>query len=144
MKFNAHGTEVSFASHDIGHITNIEFGGRSRGRVQVTDNKSQFSHEFVAGIRNPGTVTLSCLYDPENAGQNALLENFDRQDCDTVEDVVVTLPECATTGSSIATLTFSAFVESFNGPTLPQDADTPATVSIVLAVSGNISQDVTS
>ena len=117
MGFWAHGTTITFGGTKIGKPTSIGLPEQSKEEVEITSHDSEGWREFVAGLRDGGTVALTCRIDPEDAGQEALWTNFN---ADAVtEETVITLPEHE--GSNL-TLTFNSWVLDTGGDAPFDDA----------------------
>lgn len=133
-KFLAKGTAITFNSVTIGNVRSITTPDASKEEVDVTDHGSSgIYREFLSGLADPGTVTLECNYNPQDAGQQALVANF-ALTANTTQEVVITLPAAASS-SGTATITFDAFVQSKSG-TLPGTTAEPGTRTFTLRVSG--------
>ncbi|KKL63125.1 hypothetical protein LCGC14_2178260, partial [marine sediment metagenome] len=65
---------------------------------------------YIAGLREGGSVELTFRHDPDDTGQVALETNFDANGAAAVEEIVITLPAAATSGSVARTYTFDGFV----------------------------------
>lgn len=124
-KFWAHGTEMSVDSVDVGGMTALSLPEQSREQVELTSHDSDGWREFVDGLRDGGTVSVTCRFDPEDAGQAALLGNFNTRNTNLA--CIITLPSDA--GSGTFTLSFSAFVLDTGG-NLPFDEAGEATFTL--------------
>lgn len=134
-KFLAKGSTITFNSIAIGKVRNFGRPDAQKEEIDVTDHDSTGVYrEFVAGLADPGTVTVECNYDPDDAGQQALVANFALVG-NNVQEVVITLPAAAT-ASGVATITFDAYVASIVAQ-LPGTDAAPATRTFTLRVSGN-------
>ena len=94
-KYHAHGTVVEFASATVGGLTSITLPDRQKGEVEITDGESGFDREFLPGLRDGGTVQLEGRHDPDDAGQEALEDNWESDQ--DVETLFITLPSRART-----------------------------------------------
>jgi hypothetical protein len=124
-KFWAHGTEMMVDSTPIGGMTALSLPQQSREQVELTAHDSEGWREFVDGLRDGGTVSVTCRFDPEDAGQAALLANFNTRN--TMMACVVTLPDDA--GSGDFSISFDAFVLDTGG-SLPFDQAGEATFTL--------------
>ena len=132
-KFLAKGSTVVFNSLTIGSVASITLPDASKEEVDVTTHDSTGVYrEFLAGLADPGTVTLECMYDPDDAGQQELVDNFNAAG-NTVEQCRITLPAAAAV--STITVTFDAFVQAMPGD-LPGTTAAPATRTFTLRVTG--------
>lgn len=134
IRYSAHGTTVTVNSVAVEGITSIAIGGGSAGEAETTDSDSGGIREYVRGLQDRGQLTLEMRHYPAEAGQ-ANLRTL--QAAGTTVPVVVTLPASATDDATTATLSFNAFVQTFDY-NLPTAEDAAATVTAVLRVSGNI------
>lgn len=134
--FWAHGTTVTVDSVAIGGLTGISLPEEARGVVETTDHDSSGDREFVAGLRDGGTITLEGRLLPEDTGQTSLRTQYATND-GSVAEIVITLPDRATATSVIATYTFDGFVTALGG-SLPGDSDEPGSFSATLKVSGSV------
>lgn len=138
-KFFAHGTTVEFNSVEIGGIQTISLPSQTKGEVETTAHDSNNVREFIAGLRDSGTVTLEMRQDPDDAGQDELRSNYDASG-NTLVTVVITLPSSAT-ASGTATYTFDAYVQELGGD-LPGDTEEAASLTATLRVSGAVTKAV--
>lgn len=128
----AHGTTCAFNSDLIGGLTSIGFPEQAKEQVEITSHDSQGWREFVPGLRDGGTITLTARHIPEDVGQVALWNNFN-DDGDVAQTVDIVTPPAY---SPQFTFTFQAFVLSTAGGA---PFDGPGEVSFVLKISGAIS-----
>lgn len=133
--FLPHGTTVTFDGDDIGGLNSIGLPDESRGDVEVTDNDSGGSREYLPGLREPGTIALEGRIIPGDVGQDRLRTNKDTED--QPKEVVITLPASATDDSTVVTYTFDAYVSALGGD-LPQDSDDPGQFTATLKVTGAV------
>jgi hypothetical protein len=113
-KFWAHGATISFNSIDIGGCTAIGVPDQSREEVELTAHDSLGWREFVDGLRDGGTCSITARMDPEDMGQIELIQNFNARN--VAGEVVITLP----IDSPVYTISFDAFVLDTGG-SLPFD-----------------------
>lgn len=137
-KFWAHGTTVTFDSVPIEGLDAIGLPDEETGEVDLTDTDSDGAEELVPGLRRNGTLTLEGKKIPGATGQASLRA---AREAGLVGEVVITLPPGATDDSTIATITFDAFVTGIGGG-LPLVDEEPATVSFALKVTGDITEAV--
>jgi len=130
QKFLPHGTDVSFASNDIGGLVNTSTPDASKGEVESTDHDSGRWREYFPGLREGGTVELTMRKIDGDAGQAALRTNYEADRA--TEECVITFPAEATTDSAVVTVTFDAFVVNIDGDEMPADQDDPAEFTATL------------
>ena len=139
QKFSPHGTTVAVNSVDVEGIVNIELTGGDVGEAETTDSASAGVREYVAGLSDSGELTLELRYIPGATGQlNLQTLKASR----AIVEVVITLPDAATDDSDVATLTFDAYVRTFDW-SLPTAEDEAGMATAVLRVTGGISEAVT-
>jgi predicted secreted protein len=65
----------------IGSVTEISGPSREREAIEVTahDSPDQY-REFVKGLKDGGEVSLTINYDPNDAGHEALDDDFEERD----------------------------------------------------------------
>lgn len=135
-KFAAQGTSLTFNSIDIANIRNISGPDASKEEVDVTDHDST-AREFIPGLKDYGTLTLECNYNPNDPGQQALRANFEGTSQTGVECVLT--PPAAASSSGTLTLTFNAFVQTM--PTeFPGTDVAPATRTFTLRLTGAVTE----
>jgi hypothetical protein len=126
--FFAHGTVTKINSIAVAGVTNITPLDRTRGEIQTTDSQSQYTHEFIPGLRNFGGVTVDFNIITGDAGQSEIIDSYEASDADdAVVEVSVELPNGTT-------VIFDAFVTALTWA-LPQDSDEKATGSVTFKVS---------
>lgn len=138
QKHLPHGTDVTFASAVIGGLVNVSLPESVRGEAEATDHDSGFDREWLPGLRDNGTVTLTMRRISDDAGQSALLTNA--QADRVLEECVITLPTAATDDSTSTTFTFDCFVVSVDGDDYDATADEVATRSAELRVTGGVTE----
>ena len=109
---------------------------RVRGEVETTDGESAFTREFLPGLRDGGSVTLEGRHDPDDAGQEALEDNWEADQ--DVETIFITLPTRART-SLTSKVRADVFVTAWSVD-LPQEADEAATFSCTLKVADEVTK----
>jgi hypothetical protein len=134
QKYSAHGASVMVDSVDVEGLVNIEVGGGSTGEAETTDSDSGGVREFVAGLSDSGQLTLELRHIPGATGQANLRTLKTSRE---VVEVVVTLPPSATTDSLEGTLTFDAYVQTFDY-SLPTAEDAAAAATCTLRISGAV------
>ena len=141
QKFVPHGVTLSFSSADVGGLANVSFPERTRGEAEVTDNDSGGNREFLPALRDGGQVTIECYKIPGDAGQAAMLANYE-SDLGVLgaEEAVITLPSQANDDSLVTTLTFDAFVADAGSGDMDQTADEAQIVTFVLRVTGAVTE----
>lgn len=135
-KFWAHGTEITFGSVKIGGCTSIGLPERSKEEVEITSHDSQGWREFVAGLRDGGTVALTCRLRPSDEGQRALAANFAADGEE--EETVITLPPDPENSDFQLTFTFQSFVLDDGGEAPFDDA---GEVTYTLRISGPVQRN---
>jgi hypothetical protein len=138
-KYLAHGTQFSIGSVDVGGLISVGIPDRTRGEAEITDSDSAGDREYVAGLREGGTVELTFRHDPDDAGQLALEANFDLAAGSAVEECVITLPDAGTSPSGSRTYTFDGFVISAPSGDLglvdDEAAEQSATIKVATGVT---------
>jgi len=146
-KYLPHGAQFTFDSIAVGGLVSIGFPDATKEEAETTDTDSGGQREFIPGLRDFGTVELTCRHDPEDAGQSALEANF-LASAD-VKECVITLPIEASAGSggipstSQYTYTFDGFVLA--GPTgdLGLADSEAAQVTFTIRVTGAVAKSST-
>lgn len=125
QKHIPHGLTVSFNSQDIGGLLDVTHPPRTRGSVDVTDNDSGGTKEFLAGLRESGEVSVEYHKIPGDAGQAALLASYNANigSGNEEEAVVISLPGQATDDVTVTTISFDAHVTSIQTSNSRQDSD---------------------
>lgn len=129
--FFAHGTTFSFGDDGtdpipVGGLTSIGLPEEEKERVEITSHDSAGDREYVGGLRDGGTVSLTARLIPSDAGQDALDDNYDATP--TVnEECIITTPT-----TPAVTYTFQGFVESRGGE-MPFDGPGEATWTVRIA-----------
>lgn len=137
LVFVPNGTTVDVDSVDVAAIVTLTLPDQSKGEAESTNNDSNFTRSFVPALRDNGSLQLGFRRLVEDAGQEALLANYDAND-ETVA-IVITFPSQATDDSLVHTISFNAFVTA-RSTDLPQDADEVAMQTVSLKVSGAITE----
>lgn len=134
--FVPNGTTLTFDSQDVGGLVTIALPSETRGDVETTTNDSNFQRTYIPGLRDGGTISITCRLIPGDAGQAALRTNFGSNE---VVSGIITLPDAATTDSTVTTYTFDCYVNALGGD-LPQDADDTAMLTATLKVAGAVTE----
>ncbi len=88
-KIVSFGTSVSVASNIIGGLTGVDIPETDINDVETTTHDTPGGNRtYAGGLKDGGVMTLSGLYDIENAGQ-AYLRNKDNQGGEPVACTVV-------------------------------------------------------
>lgn len=112
-KFWCHGTQVLFDSVPIGGLTAIGLPDQSKEEVEVTSHDSEGWREFVPGLRDGGSVSLTARIKPSDPGQQALHANFNSDG--STGDVVISLPPDPEDSDNVVSFSFEAFVMDTGG-----------------------------
>ena len=100
------------ATETIGEITNIGGLSLSLDAIDVTNHGSTSAYrEFVAGLIEPGEVTIEGNHIPADAGQVAILTHMEAR---TKRALLITYPDASNWA-------FSAMVTSYNAADAPVD-----------------------
>ena len=134
--FVPNGTTLTFDSSDVGGLVSISLPSETKGDVETTTNDSALQRTYIPGLRDGGTVTITCRLIPGDTGQAKLRTNYAANE---VVGAVITLPDAATTDSTVTTYTFDCYVNALGGD-LPQDADDTATLTATLKVAGAVTE----
>lgn len=138
QKHLPHGTDLLFASAVVGGLVNVSIPESVRGEAETTDHDSGFDREWLPGLRDNGTVTVTMRRLSDDAGQSAMLTNV--QADRVIEEAVITLPPAATTDSTVTTFTFDCFVVSIDGDDYDATADEAGMRSAELRVTGGVTE----
>lgn len=125
-KIRAFGASISVATNDIGSINGIEIPESDAAEIDVTTHDST-AKEFLGGLTDFGTVTMSGKYDIADNGQIYL-----RTPANQGGSAVA----CVVTFSDDSTATFNAVVKGFG--TSVGDTDGTVDFTASLRVSGAI------
>jgi hypothetical protein len=137
IKYNAHGATVEVDGDAVEGIVSIEIGGGQTGEAEITDSTSSGVREYVAGLSDSGQLTLEMRHVPGAPGQENLRTLRASRD---VVEVVVTLPASASDSAETFTLTFDAYVQSFDY-SLPTAEDAAAMATCSLRVTGDVAEE---
>lgn len=121
------GTALSWNGQAVAKLTNVGTPELSIGSVDVTTHDSSgYIREFVAGLADPGSITLSGYFDETNtAGQAAMYTDAAAR---TTRQVIITGP------SSAFTITFNAFITAIKMiGDVPIDNQIPFTATLKVA-----------
>src|SRR5512146_2227755 len=98
-KYIAHGTTVKISGTRIGGLVSVSIPDRSRGEAETTDTDST-ARQFIAGLRDSGSVEITVRHDPDDAGQNLIDANYNAAAGSEVVTFIITLPGAATASPS--------------------------------------------
>lgn len=107
-------------------ISSISGPDGSAGEIDVTTLCST-AKEYIIGLPDYGSISLTGVYDPSNTGLTTLKSLFDGQN---EADFKITL-----TDNSATELTFDAYVSAYSWDLQPDDA---VRVNITLRVTGAV------
>jgi hypothetical protein len=133
-KYVAHGTTVSINSKLIGGLTSITIPERTRGEAEITDSDSS-DREFLAGLRDPGSMKITFRHDPTDQGQQELDSNYNAAQGSEVVQFVITLPVGAGSGH---TYTFDGYVSQPPTGDFNLVDDQAAELTATIRVSGAV------
>lgn len=133
-KYVAHGATVSINSKLIGGLISITIPERTRGEAEITDSDSS-DREFIAGLRDPGSMKLTFRHDPDDVGQRELDTNYNAAQGSEVVQFIINLPAGA---GSLGTYTFNGYVSQPPTGDLPLAEDTAAELTATIRVSGPV------
>lgn len=118
MGFWAHGAYMLVDSVRIGGVTSLGLPEQAKSEVEITSHDSAGWREFVGGLRDGGQVAINARIRGADAGQQALISNFQQDNVTAAFEIHVPAdPEVA---SSAFTLSFTGFVLDTGGE-LPFD-----------------------
>jgi len=137
-KYLPHGTTFQIGSFLVGGLISVGIPDRSRGEAETTDTDSSGDREFIAGLRDGGSVELTFRHEPDDVGQLQLETNFNAAGAAAVESCVITLPAVATGASGSRTYTFNAFVTSPPSGDLGLADDDAAEQSATLKLTSSV------
>jgi len=130
-KYLPHGTTFSIGGDEVGGLISVSIPDRSRGEAETTDTESTY-REFIAGMRDPGSVNLTFRHDPADTGQLALEANFEADGASALETCIITLP-----GGS-RTYTFTGYVSQPPSGDLGLADDAAAEQTCTIRVAGAV------
>lgn len=131
------GTAVTIGSVDIGALMSVNLPDQTRGEAETTDTDST-ARTFIAGLRDSGSINLTMRHDPDDAGQDALYTNYNATGAAAIEEIVITLPDTATSGSTVKTYTFDGFVSAAPSGDLAMTDDATAEVTATIRIAGPV------
>jgi predicted secreted protein len=132
---SAHGSTLFFDSIYVSGLTSISLPDQSKDPIEVTSHDSAGWRERVAGLRDGGTITLGARLVPEDAGQQALDDNFNS---DVDVDIVITAPPDS--NSNQVSWTFQGNVSATGGELPFDDA---AEVSYTIQIKREVTRATT-
>lgn len=138
-KFLPHGSTVSFNGVLIGGLISVALPDSAKEEAETTDTDSGGDREFIPGLRDHGSLDVVCRYDPEDAGQIELENNFDASPSPS-QEVIITLPASATVGATTVTFTFDAFVNASRQGDLDLVGSEAAQVTFGLRATGTVTK----
>jgi len=129
--FTAQGSIVTISGTEIKEV--VEFGGpeTDRPQVDVTHLRST-SREYIGGLKDNGSFTLTVNYLPTDPGQLLLRA---AQSLEAPQDFVITLPNDPSSGNPRETWSFAATV---NGSAPSASVDEVLRTEWTMSVSGDI------
>ncbi|MGB0437227.1 MAG: phage tail tube protein [Mycobacterium sp.] len=131
-KHTTEGYTVTFNSQAIGGLTNLPWPANARGEIDVTDYDSS-GVETLPALVDAGSVDFSCIFDPDDAGQQALITNHALGD-GTTQTCVITSPSSSTTETTEGFITFTAYVQGWQ---VQGNVNGRAEANFSLRVQGN-------
>lgn len=138
-KFLPHGSTFSFNAVNIGGLVAIAFPDATKEEAESTDTDSGGAREFIPGLRDHGSLDITVRYDPEDAGQIALEDNFDAAGA-VAQQCIITLPAGATAGATTVTFTFNGFVIASRQGDLNLAESETAQVTFTIRVTGDVTK----
>ena len=109
MGISAHGTTISIDSVDIGGVFDIAGPEEEKALIETTDHDSGGDREYVPGLRDGGTVTLSCRLEAADPGQQALWASYG-DPTNALSTFIITPPNDPAISGDAFTYDFSGFV----------------------------------
>jgi len=132
------GTTMSVNSKLVGGLVSIDTPKRKRGMAETTDSGSGSDREYIPGLREGGTITLTVRHDPDDVGQKEIQTNYETAGSGAVVSCVLTLPDVSTSGSGGPTYSFDAFVTEPLTGNLGLVDDKAAEQQAVLQITGAV------
>jgi predicted secreted protein len=112
----AYGTTIAYtdgAAETIGEVTNISGLSLAVDTIDVTSHDSDNAYkEFVAGLIEPGEVTIEGNHIPADTGQVAILTHLNAR---TVRALLITYPDASNWAFSAACTAYSAADAAVDG-----------------------------
>ena len=136
----AHGTIVLIDSNEIGGLTSVSFPTEEKERVEITAHDSNGVREYVAGLRDSGTVDLAMRIRATDAGQQALWRNYGDTNNTPVE-LIIRVPGDPEVNESEFSLIMMGYVVS-RGGSLPFDGPGEQTYSF--QITGDVDHSLVS
>lgn len=126
---NAQSTTFTFNSQTVGGIKSFSGFDGEAADIDVSTLAST-RKEFLQGLPEEGNLSLSIVYDPDDAGQAEMLTARNAQ---TAYTCVLTLPDTVT----LNVLTFSAYVKSIS---IEGSVDDAVMSTVNLKITGAVTQ----
>lgn len=137
-KYLPHGSTFSINSVLVGGLVGLSVPARTRGEAESTDSDSGGDREYLAGLREGGTVELTFRHDPDDVGQQQLETNYEAVGQVAIVECVLTLPDDATVASGPRTYTFDGFVTAAPQGDLQLVDDEVAQQTATIKVAGAV------
>lgn len=131
-KHTTEGYTVTWNGTSVAGLTGLPWPPAERGEIDVTDFDST-GVETLPALSDGGVTQMVCIYNPDDAGQQALFDNYALGD-GTTQQVVITAPSSSTSLATAPTLTFDAYVQSQQ---VTGDVNNRAEVTFSLRVQGD-------
>lgn len=137
-KYIGHGTTLSINSVLIGGLVSVGVPEQTKGEAEVTDSDSGNVREFIAGLRDSGSMELTVRHDPDDAGQQEIESNYAATPGSEIVEFVITLPDAATSNGGSRTYTFDGYVQTSLAGDLELADDTAAELTCTVRVTGAV------
>lgn len=131
-KHTTEGYTVTFNSISVGGLTNIPTPDIQRAEIDITDFDST-GIETLPAFADAGTATMECIFDPDDAGQKAMIDNYELSTT-TNRTVVITMPAASTTETTPGAVSYSAYVQGYN---IQGDVNDRVNITFTLRVQGD-------
>lgn len=131
-KHTTEGYTVTFDATDIAGLSNLPWPENERPEIDVTDLASS-GIETLPALPDGGTADFECFFEPDDAGQQALITNHALGD-GTTGEVIITAPATSTTETTPGNITFDAYVQSWQ---VEAGVNEAAMVTFTLRVQGD-------
>jgi len=121
-------------------LVSVSIPDRVKGEAETTDTDST-AREFIAGLRDSGTVEITVRYDPDDAGQLIVDNNYAAAQGSEVVAWVITLPGAATASPSpqgVASWSFDGYVQKPWTGSLDLVGDVAAELTCTVRVTGPV------
>lgn len=137
-KYIAHGTIVTISSIQIGGLISVTLPNSTRAEAETTDSDSGYWREFIAGLRDPGEMSMTMRHDPDDPGQAALESNFAAPGGSEIVEFQIFLPDVATAGTGSRTYTFDGYCSQRVSGDLALADDEAAEVTATIRLAGAV------